>query len=108
MQFKNLKEAQNVLKKIRKQQRGLADKSRKLREYIVSKGGNPSPYPDNSNRDKNIYEDWKLSGETFTRLSKKYGLSTTRISSICKRQKIKSIKQKKTKATNIRNRISKV
>lgn len=94
MQFRNLKDAQDCLKKVRRQQRKLVAESRKLREFIASKGGNSSPYPDNSKRDKHIYKDWKLSGKPFTQLSKKYNLSTTRISSICKRQEVIA-KQKK-------------
>lgn len=72
------------LKEIRKQQAFLAEVNKRLREYIKKHGGNASPYPDHTERNKAIYKEWKQ-GKSIKDLSGEHGLSTGSVASICRR-----------------------
>ncbi|MFN8290201.1 MAG: hypothetical protein U0U70_08095 [Chitinophagaceae bacterium] len=81
----NVRETKDKLASARNLQRIIRKEIDELRKALTDAGINPDPPKLNLvPRNKKIYKYWK-DGRTFIEVAKEFKLSTTRVSSICKR-----------------------
>ncbi len=85
--------AKKQLTKARYEQNQLAKQILALRTFLQVKGIDPALRKDYTKRNNKIYEQW-LRGNSFTAIAKKFDLTATRISYICKRVKLQQSKLK--------------
>lgn len=84
----NIRETKDKLASARNLQRVIRKEIDELRTALIDAGINPDPPKVNLiPRNKKIYKCWK-DGRTFVEVAKEFKLSTTRVSSICRRIEI--------------------
>lgn len=79
-----INQAKNRLEKLRNEARLIRTEISKIRSFLIDQGLDPDKKIDLTARNRKIFKAYK-DGENFTFIGKKYNLSASRISDICKR-----------------------